>query len=124
MTSGILASVVPTMLLCLASTIVVEVSCAKLIFGIDGKEDLAIVLAAQIMTNPFVVGMSSFVLPSLIDARYILPCLLVLEAAAFLAEGAVYRSSGFDRPFRLSLVLNLVSFSIGLAAGAVLQFLP
>ena len=102
------------MLRCLAVTALVE-ALAAFGLGVRSVRGQIIVLLCNVLTNPLVVSLN--VLFTFYFGRVGHWCsLLVLEAAAFTSEAAVYRALPPCRknPFFLSAVLNGSSFLIGL----------
>ena len=103
-----------TMLRCLAVTILAE-GVPAFFLGVRSVRGQAVVLLSNIMTNPLVVSLN--VLCTFYYGRIGYWCsLAVLEAAAFLAEAAVYRRNPpcGKNAFLLSAVLNGCSFLCGL----------
>ena len=97
-------------------TIVIETALA-LLFRVRGKS-LLIVILVNVLTNPIVVYLAYFLDLSL-------PIVLLPEAGAVLLEGSIYymfnKKEGFEfrRPFVISLVLNAVSYCVGLLIGLI-----
>ena len=117
-----MADILTTMLTSLALTIVIECGLAFALFKIREATSLAIVLAAQLITNPIVVGVCSILVPIALvsngvdDATFYLvsySTLAVFEVLAFVSEGFLYSKTGFAKSYKMSLVLNLVSFLTG-----------
>ena len=121
--------IILTMAFCLASTILIEGVLARIIFKIRDANSLMIVVAAQLLTNPIVVGICSVLIPSILvsyglgtETEQMMIWWLstgLFEVAAFIVEGFVYSNSGFDKPYAMSLVLNIFSFGIGLVFSAI-----
>ena len=107
-----------TLVVSLALTLAVELPllCA---FGLRGKE-LVIGVLVNVMTNPPVVFAYN-----LLCAFTEIPraaSLAVLETAAFLAEGAVFKAgTELKRPFLVSLAVNGISFSAGLMISLLIR---
>ena len=104
-----------TMALCLALTILIECALA-LLLGVRSRHGLMIVLMVNVMTNPLVVSLNCFLTQKYGMAGYY-GSLVVLEAAAFLAEAMIYRRDPpcSRNPFLLSALLNGCSFLAGVA---------
>ena len=89
---------------------------------ISGKRRTAllVVVLANLLTNPPVV------LTVLLWRHYALPCpmgmIVLLEVLAVLVEALVYRlwRRDFPHPWRLSLILNLISYFTGALLQAIL----
>ena len=109
-----------TMAFCLALTIVLEAAAAFLL-GVRTKHGQITVLLANIMTNPLVVSLNALMTFRFGPAGYY-GSVVVLEAAAFLAEAFVYRRDPPCRrnPFLLSLLLNGFSFLTGVVLNHIL----
>ena len=86
-----------------------------LALGVRGKKNTAVVVLAQAVTNPPLV-ITLMLISMHFSFVFYCCCVAVLEIAAFLIEGAIYRST-LDykkiNPFLLSLILNVFSFSAG-----------
>ena len=93
--------------LSLGLTLLIEVPIAYL-WGL-GRRELVTVFAANLMTNPLAVALHLAGIPQ-----------IPIELGVFAAEGFAY-SLHFDKhPWRLALVSNALSWTIGLA---IQQFL-
>ena len=103
------------MIICLTLTILIEVSLA-FILGVRKKRDFLNIILVNIMTNPIVVTLPIllYILFNYSVYRY---SIYILEVLAVILEGLVYLKILKYRklnPFALSLILNAVSFGIGL----------
>lgn len=102
-----------TLLLCMAVslllTIAIEVT-TGFILGAR-KEQLMIILAVNLLTNP-AVNVIYQALCYYTDIHIVI-ITAVLEILAVTAEWLIYRRNDFERPFRLSLILNALSYFIG-----------
>lgn len=109
-----------TMAICLALTILLE-GAAAFLLGVRTLHGQTTVLLANVMTNPLVVSLNILMTARFGQAGYY-GSLVVLEAAAFLAEALVYRRDPPCRrnPFLLSLLLNGFSFLTGLVLDLIL----
>ena len=113
-------TIAATFLSCLALTVVVELAVALAVFHVRDARHIAVVALAQIVTNPPLV-LATIVAGVAFDSEFAFATLLiVLETAAVVAEGGIYRYAGLsDRPYILSLACNAASFAIGLAISLV-----
>ena len=102
-----------SMAVCLGLTIALEAAAAFLL-GVRTLHGQTTVLLANIMTNPLVVSLNVLAAMYFGRAGYY-GSLVVLEAAAFLAEALVYRRDPPCRrnPFLLSALLNGFSYLSG-----------
>ena len=95
----------------------VEVALAVLLFGMRDRRQLSVVALAQVVTNPSVVLVCLWSgwrasLP-LADAAW--RVMLAAELAAVAVEALLYRVAEVgEHPWRQSLVLNALSFGVGL----------
>ena len=105
--------IVDRMLLALALTILIE-GCGAFLLGVRTRRGQAVVLLANVITNPVLqctlTAVSFFWSPSLYY-YFLVP----LEIAVVIVEGWLYKSTlQLKRnPFLLSLLLNAGSFFIG-----------
>ena len=108
------------LLSCLALTIVVELVVALAVFHVRDARHIAVVVLAQIVTNPPLV-LATIVTGVAFDSELAFATMLVvLETAAVVAEGGIYRYAGLsDRPYILSLACNAASFAIGFTTSLV-----
>ena len=113
-------TIAATFLSCLALTIVVELAVALAVFHVRDARHIAVVALAQIVTNPPLV-LAAIVAGVAFDSEFAFATMLiVLEMAAVVAEGGIYRYAGLsDRPYILSLACNAASFAIGFAISLV-----
>ena len=78
-----------------------------------GRQDLPVVVLANVLTNPAVVLGHWIAL--LYWPRWLVPITLALELGAVAAEGEVYRRrSQIRHPWGLSMAANALSFCTGL----------
>ena len=102
------------MIICLLLTITVEIVFA-LILRVRKKKDLVNIILVNIITNPIVVIMPVF-MDYQFGRLYYYISLVILEVLAFLVEGFIYKKYlEYKRinPFLLSLILNVLSYTIG-----------
>ena len=111
-------AIAATFLSCLALTVAVELVVALAVFHVRDARHIAVV--AQSVTNPPLV-LATIVAGVALDSELAFATMLVvLETAAVVAEGGIYRYAGLsDRPYILSLACNAASFTIGFAISLV-----
>lgn len=101
------------MLICLSSTIVIELI-MSLLLGIRNKKDILNVILVNIMTNPLVVSILIYITYNRLFNTTI--SIIILETLVILTEGFTYKKVlTFDKinPYVLSLILNISSYFIG-----------
>lgn len=101
------------MLICLSSTIVIELI-MSLLLGIRNKKDILNVILVNIMTNPLVVSILMYITYNRLFNTTI--SIIILEILVILTEEFVYKKVlTFDKinPYVLSLILNISSYFIG-----------
>lgn len=101
------------MLICLISTIVIELI-MSLLLGIRNKKDILNVILVNIMTNPLVVSILMYITYNRLFNTTI--SIIILEILVILTEGFAYKKVlTFDKinPYVLSLILNISSYFIG-----------
>lgn len=101
------------MLICLISTIVIELI-TSLLLGIRNKKDILNVILVNIMTNPLVVSILMYITYNRLFNTTI--SIIILEILVILTEGFTYKKVlTFDKinPYVLSLILNISSYFIG-----------
>ena len=109
-----LMTVIPIFTFCLIMTITVELIVAKSL-GVKDNHALLIVVAAQVLTNPIAVFITS-VLVNVVanDAQY-WACVIAVELAVIAVEGLIYKVKRVsDAPWTLSILSNLASVSVGI----------
>lgn len=113
-------AIAATFLSCLALTIVVELAVALAVFHVRDARHIAVVALAQVVTNPPLV-LATIVAGVALDSELAFATMLiVLETAAVVAEGGIYRYAGLsDGPYILSLACNAASFAIGFTTSLV-----
>ena len=83
-------------------------------------QHIAVVALAQVVTNPPLVLAAIVAGVAFASEFAFATMLIVLEMAAVVAEGGIYRYAGLsDRPYILSLACNAASFAIGFAISLV-----
>lgn len=101
------------MLICLSSTIMIELI-MSLLLGIRNKKDILNVILVNIMTNPLVVSILMYITYYRLFNTTI--SIIILEILVILTEGFTYKKVlTFDKinPYVLSLILNISSYFIG-----------
>ncbi len=101
------------MLICLSSTIVIELI-MSLLLGIRNKKDILNVILVNIMTNPLVVSILMYITYNRLFNTTI--SIIILEILVVLTEGFAYKKVlTFNKinPYILSLILNISSYFIG-----------
>ena len=103
-------------------TVVVEGGAARLFFGIEKKEQILLLLVNTV-TNPAAVLLSL-----LLPVYTVIPfnaAVLAVEVLVFILEGFLFRKcmiwqeKEYD-PWRMALVLNVISFGTGLVVSMML----
>ena len=99
---------------CLILTIIIELL-VGLILKIKNKKDILNIVLVNIMTNPLVTSIPTFIyIKTGVLGRNI--SLIILEIFAVISEGSVYKKFlNFKKinPFIFSIILNSSSFIIG-----------
>ena len=101
------------MLICLSSTIMIELI-MSLLLGIRNKKDILNVILVNIMTNPLVLSILMYITYNRLFNTTI--SIIILEILVILTEGFTYKKVlTFDKinPYVLSLILNISSYFIG-----------
>ncbi len=110
----------------LVLAVVIELSLAYAL-GVRGKRNFGVMLNVNCITNPIIVTLAFLMIQALGNGFLTRLLELPLEAIVVFVEGVVYarmlRSTEADdsgkreilpmNPFRLSLILNVVSFGVG-----------
>lgn len=112
--SSYFMTMIQTFTFCLILTIVVELFVARLL-GIKNKQELLIIIAAQIFTNPIAVFITSACIDWIADSVQYYGCVVAVELAVIIVEGLIYKLKGVSSaPWRLSILCNLASVSMGI----------
>lgn len=107
-------TMIQTFTFCLILTIVVELFVARLL-GIKNKQELLIIIAAQVFTNPIAVFITSACIDWTADSAQYYACVVAVELAVIIVEGLIYKLKGVSSaPWRLSILCNLASVSVGI----------
>lgn len=112
--SSYFMTMIQTFTFCLILTIVVELFVARLL-GIKNKQELLIIIAAQVFTNPIAVFITSACIDWTADSAQYYGCVVAVELAVIIVEGLIYKLKGVSSaPWRLSILCNLASVSVGI----------
>ncbi len=105
---------IQSLVISLFLTLVIELSIA-LIIGIKEKNDIKVVICANVCTNPVVVYIVNLVY--YFDAlKYLGIAIAVLEISAFITEALIYKKYlkyNNITPFAISFLCNLISYGTG-----------
>ena len=103
------------LIVCLLSTIIVEVI-VSLLLKVRDKKDILNIILVNIMTNPLLVSITVYI-NIFYGLKYKNIIIYPLEILVVLVEGLVYkRYLKYKKinPYLLSLILNISSYLIGL----------
>ncbi len=103
------------LIVCLLSTIIVEVI-VSLLLKVRDKKDILNIILVNIMTNPLLVSITVYI-NIFYGLKYKNIIIYPLEILVVLVEGLVYkRYIKYKKinPYLLSLILNISSYLIGL----------
>ena len=104
----------------LIGTIIIE-SFFAFVLGVRDKKDFLNIILVNIMTNPFLVIFTLMIKARYGSGLYYL-ALFIMEIVAVLIEGHVYNkylNYKRIRAYKLSLILNLFSYTIGLLLNCI-----
>ena len=109
-----LLTIIPIFAFCLILTITVELIVAKSL-GVKDNQALLIVVAAQVLTNPIAVFITSALVNVVANDAQYWACVIAVELAVIVVEGLIYKLKGVSRaPWRLSILANLASVTVGI----------
>lgn len=103
-----------SLLISLFLTIIIELT-VSFIVGIRDKDDIKVVILVNICTNPIVVYIANCLMLFTNDFIYNIG-VAILEILVVMVEFVLYKKYlKFDKvsPFAISLINNVISFSIG-----------
>ena len=103
-----------TLISYLMLTIILELL-LSIILGLR-KKDLVYVILVNILTNPLLNSITTFMYIKYLKNGYVIS-IIILEILALLTEGLIYKRVLYYQkinPFVLSLILNIFSFLMGL----------
>ena len=109
-----LMTIIPIFAFCLILTITVELIVAKSL-GVKDNQALLIVVAAQVLTNPIAVFITSAVVDAVANDVQYWACVIAVELVVIAVEGLIYKVKRVSNtPWTLSIVPNLASVSVGI----------
>lgn len=109
-----LMTVIPIFAFCLILTITVELIVAKSL-GVKDNQALLIVVAAQVLTNPIAVFITSVLVDVVANDVQYWGCVIAVELVVIAVEGLVYKVKRVSNtPWTLSILSNLASVSVGI----------
>ncbi len=109
-----LITVIPIFAFCLILTITVELIVAKSL-GVKDNHALLIVVAAQVLTNPIAVFITSALVNVVANDAQYWACVITVELVVIAVEGLIYKVKKVsDAPWGLSILCNLTSVSVGI----------
>lgn len=109
-----LMTVIPIFTFCLILTITVELIVAKSL-GVKGNQALLIVVAAQVLTNPIAVFITSALVDVVANDVQYWACVIAVELVVIAVEGLIYKIKRISNtPWTLSILSNLASVSVGI----------
>ena len=98
----------------LSKTLIIELI-ISIILGIKNKDDIKVVICANIITNPVIVYITNCILMFNNKEVYFYS-VIILEIIVFIVEYIIYKKYiRFDKisPIFISLINNVLSFGIG-----------
>ena len=109
-----LITVISIFAFCLILTITVELIVAKSL-GVTDNQALLIVVAAQALTNPIAVFITSALVDVVANDMQYWVCVIAVELAVIAVEGLIYKVKRVSNtPWTLSILSNLASVSVGI----------
>ena len=109
-----LITIIPIFTFCLILTITVELIVAKSL-GVKDNQALLIVVAAQVLTNPIAVFITSALVDVVANDTQYWACVIVVELVVIAVEGLIYKVKRVSNtPWTLSILSNLASVSVGI----------
>ena len=111
---------ITSLLKSLTKTLIIELI-ISIILGIKNKDDIKVVVCANIITNPIIVYVTNCILlfNDMILYFYIV---IILEIIVFIVEFIIYKKClKFDKisPILISLINNFSSFGIGVIINSI-----
>ena len=108
-----------TLIKCLLCTIIVECGLAFII-KLRGKKNYINIVLVNILTNPL-LNIILLYINIFIGYKMRRFCIYPLEILVLLTEGFIYKKvTDFKRPYLISLILNLVSYLLGILINMVI----
>lgn len=111
---------ITSLLKSLTKTLIIELI-ISIILGIKNKEDIKVVICANIITNPVIVYITNCILLFNNMMLYFY-AVIILEIVVFIVESIIYKNClKFDKisPITISLIANLSSFGIGVIINTI-----
>ncbi|MBS6386730.1 MAG: hypothetical protein KH394_07005 [Atopobium sp.] len=109
-----LMTVIPIFAFCLILTITVELIVAKSL-GVKDNQALLIVVAAQVLTNPIAVFITSALVDVVANDVQYWACVIIVELVVIAVEGLIYKVKRVSNtPWTLSILANLASVTVGI----------
>ena len=109
-----LLTIIPIFAFCLILTITVELIVAKSL-GVKDNQALLIVVAAQVLTNPIAVFITSALVDVVANDVQYWACVITVELVVITVEGLIYKVKRVSNtPWTLSILANLASVSVGI----------
>jgi len=109
-----LITVIPIFAFCLILTITVELIVAKSL-GVTDNQALLIVVAAQVLTNPIAVFITSALVDVVANDVQYWACVITVELVVIAVEGLIYKVKRVSNtPWTLSILANLASVTVGI----------
>ena len=106
---------IKSLIISLILTLIIEVN-VSIILGIKDKNDIKVIICANICTNPVVVYTTNCILLLNNQVLYIFS-VAVLEIMAVIIEFLIYRKYlifNEKTPLVISIINNIISFSLGI----------
>lgn len=109
-----LITIIPIFTFCLILTITVELIVAKSL-GVKDNQALLIVVAAQALTNPIAVFITSALVDVVANDVQYWARVIAVELVVIAVEGLIYKVKRVSNiPWTLSILSNLASVSVGI----------
>ncbi len=109
-----LITIIPIFTFCLILTITVELIVAKSL-GVKDNQALLIVVAAQVLTNPIAVFITSALVDVVANDVQYWAYVITVELVVIAVEGLIYKVKRVsDAPWTFSILSNLASVSVGI----------
>ena len=109
-----LITIIPIFTFCLILTITVELIVAKSL-GVTDNQALLIIVAAQVLTNPIAVFITSALVDVVANDVQYWACVIIVELVVIAVEGLIYKVKRVSNtPWTLSILSNLASVTVGI----------
>lgn len=106
---------IESLIISLLLTLIIEITLSYLI-GIRSKEDIKVVICANVCTNPVVVYIANCII-LLNNVKLYILTVTILEISAVIVEFIIYKKNlKFNKiqPFAISILNNVISFGLGI----------